>query len=52
MLVIMPTVLIFYFEQLYFIFVSTIDLSEVNMQDFSVPKHFVLQLVLHLMSFR
>ena len=34
LLVIMPTVLIFYVEQLYFISVSTIDLSEVNLQDF------------------
>ena len=42
LLVIMPTVLIFYFERLYFISVSTIDLSEVNLQDFSVPKRFVL----------
>ena len=33
-LVIMPTVLIFFFEQLYFISVSTIDLSEVKLQDF------------------
>ena len=33
LLVILPTVLIFYFEQLYFISVSTIDLSEVNLQD-------------------
>ena len=52
LLVILSTKLTFYFEQCYFTSVSTIDLLEVNLQDFSVPKHFVLHLVLHLMSFR